>query len=621
MRLVISTVFFILVFPLMGSASLKPKTVELIDENDVYKLDKYLEYFCDTSRQLTYSDILKKYQGQFTETELPYLEPEKKEKYYWVRFSAHNKRSDEQTVWYFESWGFDIDEINIYPENGKVYSMGYAKKFNSRPIYHKNFNLLINLKKGEKKTFFIRIKRKYPMRLNFYIRTDVVFMKHLLYEYFFLAIFYGTLGIIVILNLFLYFRLKERIHLFYMFCICSEILYCLGRDGLGFQFLWPAFPELNIATHHTISQVLLVVSTIIYCIHFLKLKSWSKNLYWLSIAAILFKGLLFISSLIFKFISPYDSFIIDSILLLIPFLAGIIALIHGIDSARYYVIANAFLFLSFIMIFLEDRFWKELPFTCLNWYMINIGIFFEAIFLSVALLDQIRIIKNKIKNAEEQYIKSQIEKQNIIDLANLELEEKIRGRTEDISTKMEKLESHNQLIENINVEIEKINELLDLNNKKLGSDIIDIGKLRILLKEVKLDEFKQAFPDENTCLQFLAELKWEGGYACKKCGYRRSISGLSPFSRRCKACDYNESPTAHTLFHRLRFDITKAFYMVYLLSKKGEELSLEELSESLDLNKELIRGYKKRLEVRRKFLDDHQPSQKNINWSELIFFK
>jgi hypothetical protein len=621
MKHTVCVFLFILTFPLLGTATIRPKIIPLNDGKQVYKLDAYLEYFCDTSKKLTYSDIVNKYQNAFTTTELPYVETEKKEKYYWIWFSVQNLTSNEKNSWYFESWGFDIDEIDIYADNGKKYAMGYAEKFNNRPIYHKNFNLLIKLKKDEKKTFFIRIKRKYPMRLNFYIRADVVFMKHLLYEYFFLAVFYGTLGIIVLVNLFLFFRLKDKIHLFYLFCICSEMLYCMGRDGLGFQFLWPAFPALNIVTHHTITQILLIVSTILYCMHFLKLKTWSKNLYWLSLAAILFKGLLFLYSLMFAPLAPYDTFIIDSILLSIPFLAGIIALYKGIDFARYYVIANAFLFFSFITIFLEDRFWKELPFTCLNWYMINVGIFLEAVFLSVALLDQIRIIKNEIKKEQEHYINSLIEKQRIIDLANSELEEKIRERTAAISTKMERLELDNQSIEQINLETEKINELLNLNNKKLGSDIIDIGKLRILLKDVGLDEFKLAFPNENSCLQFLAELKWENGYACKKCGYRRSISGLSPFSRRCKACDYNESPTAHTLFHRLRFDITKAFYMVYLLSKKADEMSLDELSETLDLNKELIRWYKKRLELRKKFIEDHQTSQKNINWNDLILIK
>ena len=31
-------------------------------------------------------------------------------------------------------------------------------------------------------------------------------------------------------------------------------------------------------------------------------------------------------------------------------------------------------------------------------------------------------------------------------------------------------------------------------------------------------EFQQKFSDRNSCLQYLAELKWKDGYVCKKCG-------------------------------------------------------------------------------------------------------
>ncbi len=42
-------------------------------------------------------------------------------------------------------------------------------------------------------------------------------------------------------------------------------------------------------------------------------------------------------------------------------------------------------------------------------------------------------------------------------------------------------------------------------------------------------------------------------------------------SRRCSQCGYDESATAGTLFHKLKFSLLKAFEMVYEIttSKKG----------------------------------------------------
>ncbi|MDD3568657.1 MAG: transposase, partial [Bacteroidales bacterium] len=31
-------------------------------------------------------------------------------------------------------------------------------------------------------------------------------------------------------------------------------------------------------------------------------------------------------------------------------------------------------------------------------------------------------------------------------------------------------------------------------------------------------EFQRRFPDDNACMAYLADKKWEEGYACPKCG-------------------------------------------------------------------------------------------------------
>ena len=72
-------------------------------------------------------------------------------------------------------------------------------------------------------------------------------------------------------------------------------------------------------------------------------------------------------------------------------------------------------------------------------------------------------------------------------------------------------------------------------------------------------EFQQKFTDRNECLQYLAELKWKDGYVCKKCGCKSFTKGYHPFARRCAGCRYDESASAHTVFHNLKFSLQKAF--------------------------------------------------------------
>jgi transposase-like protein len=93
------------------------------------------------------------------------------------------------------------------------------------------------------------------------------------------------------------------------------------------------------------------------------------------------------------------------------------------------------------------------------------------------------------------------------------------------------------------------------------------------MKLLKFDRksFEKRFGTKQACYSHLAELKWGNGYDCRRCGTSVSIKGKQPFSRRCSKCGYDESTTAFTLFHKLKFDIDKAFGMLYEIatSKKG----------------------------------------------------
>ena len=84
-------------------------------------------------------------------------------------------------------------------------------------------------------------------------------------------------------------------------------------------------------------------------------------------------------------------------------------------------------------------------------------------------------------------------------------------------------------------------------------------------------EFEEKYGDNLKCVEFLADKKWGNGFICRKCHHSFSRKGKkSPF-KRCLKCGTEESPTAHTLFHKVKFDLYKAFGMIYdiMTSKKG----------------------------------------------------
>lgn len=92
-----------------------------------------------------------------------------------------------------------------------------------------------------------------------------------------------------------------------------------------------------------------------------------------------------------------------------------------------------------------------------------------------------------------------------------------------------------------------------------------------ILKELSRQEFQERFGSNAQCLEYLSKVKWSLGYSCIRCKNKKHIRGKRPFNRRCIKCGYEESPTANTLFHKVKFGISKAFEMAYDISssKKG----------------------------------------------------
>lgn len=96
-------------------------------------------------------------------------------------------------------------------------------------------------------------------------------------------------------------------------------------------------------------------------------------------------------------------------------------------------------------------------------------------------------------------------------------------------------------------------------------------------------EFQRHFSDVSACLSYLSELKWKDGYQCRRCSCTDYTKGYHPFARRCKQCRYDESATAYTLFHNLKFNLLRAFYGVFRYCKK-KGISSYELAKEIEVS-------------------------------------
>lgn len=107
----------------------------------------------------------------------------------------------------------------------------------------------------------------------------------------------------------------------------------------------------------------------------------------------------------------------------------------------------------------------------------------------------------------------------------------------------------------------------------LWCEVIFLYKIKRmkLIKELTRKNFEKSYGTTDQCLSYLAAIKWGNQFCCRNCQGNNYGKGKRLYNRRCKQCSYDESPTAHTLFHKMKFGLDSAFGMLYDIStsKKG----------------------------------------------------
>lgn len=109
------------------------------------------------------------------------------------------------------------------------------------------------------------------------------------------------------------------------------------------------------------------------------------------------------------------------------------------------------------------------------------------------------------------------------------------------------------------------------------------------------EDLQELFSNDESCYRFLADIKWEKGYICRKCGNNNYCEGKTPYSRRCTRCKAEESAAAGTIFHNCKFPLHKAFYIAYNVCRGKEELSTYEFARRLSLRQMTCWNFRKKI--------------------------
>ena len=116
-------------------------------------------------------------------------------------------------------------------------------------------------------------------------------------------------------------------------------------------------------------------------------------------------------------------------------------------------------------------------------------------------------------------------------------------------------------------------------------------------QEISEEKAQELFNDSEKVLEFIADIKWKNGYVCRNCEHTNYCEGKTHASRRCTRCKKEESATANTIFHNIKFPINKAFYIAYNVCVLNNEFSSYNYSDQLGLNQMTCWKFRKRIQT------------------------
>lgn len=372
------------------------------DVNKNIKLNETFLVLEDTSNLLGIQEILQSEEFQKKNTNI--LNLGLSNSTFWIKFYIKNNTEEEKLLIEIGNGYIDLTEL-FYIEGNQIrtQSLGRTYKFNNRKYKVPSLIFDLPIKPGEAKVFFLKIKSKGQIFLPITIGSRISQFHHLKNKDIIMAIYFGSIMIMIIYNLFIFFSIKDKSYLFYVGYISFIMLSVLNIHGYLFQYFWPDHPWVNNYIY-TILPSLCGILAVYFMTSFLQTKIFAPRKHKLFKYNIWF----FIIVIILSLFNFYN-FSITA--MRINLLAGSFLAIYtgfelfkkGHKPANFFLIGWSTFLFSLIAFELTEI--GIIPSTKFTTYYLIFGSIVEAVFLSFALANRINVLQEDNKQKQEEIIK------------------------------------------------------------------------------------------------------------------------------------------------------------------------------------------------------------------------
>lgn len=252
-------------------------------------------------------------------------------------------------------------------------------------------------KTGSSWTIYARFVSQGVLMLPVKLYTDAAFLAYQRVRSMGYGVYYGIILAMALYNLFLFFSLRDRAYLYYVLYMFALLLYFLSLNGVTLEHLFPGRRALD--TRMTLFFLSLIFITAgVFTRHFLSTK---KNAPRLDLVVRFLVGLGFLlAGLSFVLRFSVLALLFSALGTAAPFLLIAVAVViwwRGFAPARYYLLAWTVYAAGTLVFALTYS--GVLSFTVAGFHSYQVGSAVEAILLSFALADRIRVLRKEREEA------------------------------------------------------------------------------------------------------------------------------------------------------------------------------------------------------------------------------
>jgi len=225
-----------------------------------------------------------------------------------------------------------------------------------------------------------------------------------------LGLSFGILLILIFYNLLIYFSIKEKSYLYYIYYLCAMLICTATLKGLSFQYLWENKPQFNLFFPSYQAAALVFVALFVMTLLQTKiyLPKYTKGLY-------LFIGIGVLTTIVNFFSYKISSGMIQCTILIFTvylILTGVQSYRKGVEVAKLFLWAWS-LYVLFVITYIIERNGIIIS-NALTHDAIFYGSVIEAILFSRVLAYRIRVLHNEKKEAQQKEAQEREEKYHFL---------------------------------------------------------------------------------------------------------------------------------------------------------------------------------------------------------------